>query len=319
MDNLVNSLAQEATARGMDSTGIAYNKDNKLTIYKKPLCAYDMEFKGLENAVCVTGHTRHATQGSETKNYNNHPFMGYCENAKFALAHNGVLWNDRTLRITHGLTDTKIETDSYIAVQLIEHYNTLSVDSVRKMAEAVSGSYVFTMLDTRNTLWLVKGDNPLTVLHFPKLQMYVYASTSSILMGALVECDTLCREIVEKNFVQIPVECGDIVRVTACGEVLRDRFEYEYGYYGRYDWRAYSTHGSTGSVGGWTDYKAPKTPILGMEERIYLAQIKQLARSIGYDDSDIDEWLEAGFSLDEIADWLYEDEEASRMVEPIAN
>ena len=43
-DELINCLAQEATERGTDSTGIAYNKGGKLIIYKKPLSAYAMEF-----------------------------------------------------------------------------------------------------------------------------------------------------------------------------------------------------------------------------------------------------------------------------------
>ena len=37
-----------------------------------------------------------------------------------ALAHNGVLYNDNELRRKQNLTPTPIETDSYIAVQLLE-------------------------------------------------------------------------------------------------------------------------------------------------------------------------------------------------------
>ena len=37
-----------------------------------------------------------------------------------ALAHNGVLYNDRELRREQHLPTTPIETDSYIAVQLLE-------------------------------------------------------------------------------------------------------------------------------------------------------------------------------------------------------
>lgn len=46
------------------------------------------------------GHTRHTTQGNEKRNYNNHPFTGKCKNLKFAIAHNGVLFNDKELRKT---------------------------------------------------------------------------------------------------------------------------------------------------------------------------------------------------------------------------
>lgn len=73
----------------------------------------------------VMGHTRMTTQGNEKFNYNNHPFPGTVDNADFALAHNGVLYNDTSLRISENLPITNIETDSYRAVQLIEKKKTL--------------------------------------------------------------------------------------------------------------------------------------------------------------------------------------------------
>ena len=65
------------------------------------------------------------TQGSEEKNYNNHPFLGQAGGRQFALAHNGVLHNDLMLRRSLKLPHTKIETDSYVAVQLIERKKAL--------------------------------------------------------------------------------------------------------------------------------------------------------------------------------------------------
>ncbi len=65
------------------------------------------------------GHTRLATQGDKENNYNNHPFYGKADKA-FAFAHNGVLYNDTVLRKSYNLPKTNIETDSYVAVQLIE-------------------------------------------------------------------------------------------------------------------------------------------------------------------------------------------------------
>ena len=69
----------------------------------------------------MMGHTRMATQGNCRKNYNNHPFPGRAGGQAFALAHNGVLSNDDILRRKLALPETKIETDSYVAVQLIEY------------------------------------------------------------------------------------------------------------------------------------------------------------------------------------------------------
>ena len=116
--------------------------------------------------------------------YNNHPFYGHADGS-FAFAHNGVLYNDIELRKEKYLPKTKIETDSYVAVQLIEQQGKLNFDALKNMAESVQGSFCFTVLDENNTLYIVKGSNPMCLLHFVGLGLYVYASTESILTRAL--------------------------------------------------------------------------------------------------------------------------------------
>ena len=74
------------------------------------------------------------------KAYNAHPFQGQIGNKKFALAHNGVLLNDRLLQRSKNLPKTHIGTDSYIAVQLLEKQNALNFNSLRKVAEQVQGT-----------------------------------------------------------------------------------------------------------------------------------------------------------------------------------
>ena len=180
-------LAEESSIRGTDATGIAFNNNSSLKICKDSKSAYKMEFKHPDDIVALTGHTRHSTQGSEKKNYNNHPFKGAYKGFKFALCHNGVLSNDKSLRKELRLPKTKIETDSYIAVQLLESQSRLNFDSIKYMAEKTEGSFSYTILDEKNNLYLVKGDSPLSVLHFPKQKIYVYASTESILYKALVD------------------------------------------------------------------------------------------------------------------------------------
>ncbi len=47
------------------------------------------------------------------------------------------------------------------------------------MAEAVEGSFVFTVLDKDNSIWFVVGDNPLCVMFYDGF--LIYASTQEIL------------------------------------------------------------------------------------------------------------------------------------------
>ena len=117
---LLSVLSVACEERGTDATGIAYNSGGDLKVYKRPLPAHLLWFKIYEDTKLIMGHTRMTTQGSERFNANNHPFAGQAGDTTFALAHNGVLSNDKRLRRHHDLPATKIETDSYIAVQLLE-------------------------------------------------------------------------------------------------------------------------------------------------------------------------------------------------------
>ena len=99
-------------------------------------------------------------------------FRGKCGKTTFALAHNGILCNDRTLRRELKLPLSKIETDSYIAVQLLESKKRFDFESIKYMAEKVEGSFSFSLLDDHDNLYLVKGDSPLAIFHFSSKAAY---------------------------------------------------------------------------------------------------------------------------------------------------
>ena len=286
IDDIVKHLAYESSARGPDATGYAYVSNKRLHICKKDVSAYKLKYKVPTDAVCVIGHTRHATQGDKKYMPNNHPFTGKAE-CSFALAHNGVIVNDDTLRKEYSLPETTIETDSYIAVQLLEYKKMLDFDGLKFMAENVQGSFSFSVIDQHNNLYLVKGDSPLSVLHFPSIGMYVYASTDTILWRALIET-SLFDNIQKGEFENIPVEAGEILKIDRSGMVHRDTFNYT-GYFGsRYDWRGY---------GGYIDYDED----FGTA---YLEELKSVAGYYGYTPEDIEELYQSGFTPDEIEEVL---------------
>ena len=98
-NKILNTLARECQVRGTDATGIAYNFNDRLRIYKRPLPARKMKIHIPHGVNVVMGHTRMTTQGNAQFNQNNHPFLGRVGGNSFALAHNGVLWNDKELRM----------------------------------------------------------------------------------------------------------------------------------------------------------------------------------------------------------------------------
>ena len=72
---LVSALSVAAEVRGTDATGIAYLANSHLSVYKRPLPAHRLWLRIPQTADVVMGHTRMTTQGSESRNYNNHPFV----------------------------------------------------------------------------------------------------------------------------------------------------------------------------------------------------------------------------------------------------
>ena len=232
------ALGKAAEARGTDATGVAYVQNHSIQIQKAPRPAHRMKWRIAPEARCLMGHTRMTTQGSEKKNYNNHPFLGKAGQTPFALAHNGVLFNDFELRRTHRLSKTHIETDSYVAVQLIEQSGSLSFKSLKQMAEALDGSFTITVLDANNNLYLIKGNNPLVLYLFPNLGIYLYASTKEILDNTL---DRL--KLSQEPKEEIIIHQGDLLKIDSRGKRSLSRFDdtklcmRDYcRYYGLADW-----------------------------------------------------------------------------------
>lgn len=222
---IISVLSEECEVRGTDATGIAYNSNGRLHIFKRAVPAHKMRYRLSEDANIIMGHTRMTTQGSEKFNYNNHPFFGSVNGINFALAHNGVLHNDKLLKIAENLPETHIQTDSYVAVQLIEKENTLCSESLKNMAEKTGGSFCYTVLSDRNELYIVKGDNPIAL--YKSEEFYIYASTEEILKNALQELNL-------SKFSRVNINCGDILKLDSNGAVEIGHFDFRDGFYGRY-------------------------------------------------------------------------------------
>ena len=281
---LIRELSIAAEVRGTDATGIAYNTSRGLQIYKRPLAAHRLHLRIPAEAHVVMGHTRMTTQGSAKKNFNNHPFFGHVKGKYFALAHNGIIWNDLELRRTKHLPRTKVQTDSFIAVQLIEQQKSLNLSSLKCMAEQVEGSFSFSVLSEQDELWLVKGDNPLTIVHFPAVGVYVYASTAEILNKALARCGNLLgRE--EKG----DIAMGDIIKIDSNGRITCGTFDASKFY-----------------LSSWGDWDTPLYPKLPHSEEEHLSLLKSVAKAFGFTGEMIDRLLDQGFTTDDIEEILYE-------------
>ncbi|MCD7854151.1 MAG: hypothetical protein LUG66_00855 [Clostridiales bacterium] len=279
-----------------------------ISIAKLGFAARKMNIYFKCNPSVIMGHTRLSTQGSEKINCNNHPFLS--KNMDFALAHNGVLYNDTTLRRTEKLPATKIQTDSYVAVQLIDKKNTLSFDSLRFMAEKVEGSFCFTVLDKDNSLYIVKGYNPMAIAKFKGF--YIYASTAEILVKALNKLNL-------RGFTSVEIKEGDIFKFTPDGEITKDTFDFAYNlFYGYPYWGINSRN----SFKVTKDSKDSKTSIgrSGYHlnpQQDYVDDLVSCTKSLGIDENIVYELVDMGWAYIDIEDMLYDPEYLCEMLDVI--
>lgn len=286
---ILSVLSEECEARGTDASGVAYNDSKKLRIYKKAVPAHKLKLDIPDEAAVVMGHTRMTTQGNEKFNFNNHPFAGRTKDTAFVLAHNGVLYNDHSLRRKYDLPRTKIQTDSYIAVQLIEKEGTVGFASLQKMAELVNGSFAFTVLDEQDNLYFVKGDNPLCIYHYRNAGLMIYASTQEILNRALFRLN-LPLEQPE----HLKISCGDIWKVDPAGRITKSTFDTGNLFHSWY-------------LSSYQPYKLTNisAPPRRYHDRQYIKDLKSLAGYFGYSPADIDHLLAEGFTPEELEEYFY--------------
>ena len=273
LKKLVRNLSIASELRGTDASGVAYVRNGKVVIYKKPQPSHEVNFYFPSDITILTGHTRMATHGDARNNYNNHPFVGHTAESDFALCHNGVLFNYEQVQKQEQLPKTKIKTDSYTAVQLIEKYGKADFETIGKMSELVNGSFVFTILTNEEKLYISRWDNPICLLHFPKLGIYVYTSTKEIMQMALR------GTIFEKQTVDvIPVSEGEMISIDKNGVIERSRFTPEYDdFFGYYGYRAFRERDD------YDSYLCEYGSMFGVSEEEIM-----MLYDMGYDDEEIE-------------------------------
>ncbi len=273
LKKLVRNLSKSSELRGTDASGVAYVRNGKIVIYKKPQPSHEVNFYFPSDITILTGHTRMATHGDARNNYNNHPFVGHTAEGDFALCHNGVLFNYEQVQKQEQLLKTKIKTDSYTAVQLIEKYGKADFDTIGKTSELVNGSFVFTVLTDEEKLYISKWNNPICLLHFQKLGIYVYTSTKEIMQMALR------GTIFEKQTVDvIPVSEGEMVSIDKNGIIERSRFTPEYDdFFGYYGCRAFRERDD------YDSYLCEYGNMFGVSEEEIM-----MLYDMGYDDEEIE-------------------------------
>ena len=173
----------------------------------------------------------------------------------------------------------------------------LDTSNIKRMAELVDGSFVFTILRNDNTLILVKGSNPLTIYHFPELGLYVYASTKSILDKALKKSALPCE------FCEIDVSEGDILEISPDGKISRSTFELKENY------RSF--------LSPYSWYSSEYSDWWGKDEREEI--LMEYCCMFGVSEEDVRLLLDFGYDEDEIEQMLMDTEMLEEAMAEIKN
>lgn len=152
--------------RGYDSVGLAAKLKSETAIIK---CKGRIEAlkellirSDVHNSNCAIGHTRWATHGGPS-DVNAHPHLY----GKTVIVHNGIIENYKDLQKRFSI-ETKSETDTEIAVAVIDYFYRQCHTPVKAIKEAVAqfeGSYAFGVMfeDIPDEIFAVRQGSPLLI------------------------------------------------------------------------------------------------------------------------------------------------------------
>lgn len=147
------------------------------------------------------------------------------------------------------------------------------------MAEKVEGSFVFTVLDSGDAIWFVKGDNPLCLFHYDGFTLY--ASTQEILVKA-----TKRLRLGKPDSVQQPEE-GEILKIDQFGNQIGGSFIPCTSY--AHWWRSSPYYGYS-----WEEDNSLHDELLAA------------AKAMGVSEDEVRALLDYGCDPDEIEELLYD-------------
>lgn len=189
------------------------------------------------------------------------------------------------MRRQEKLPVSKIETDSFIIVQLLEQAGSIGFQTLRTASEQLAGSFTYTVLDGGGRLYIVRGNNPFCLYHWPEQGLYLYASTQAVLDAAVFKI----RKLLSGSMQKIPVEEGEILRLSPDGSRASETFSMKKLYQFQLCQSPY--YGSC-----WPDVQ---------DNTGYVEELRRMAPAFGFSAKDVDTLLRGGMLPEEIEEYFY--------------
>ena len=166
-DYIINGL-KTLDYRGYDSAGVAFLKDDTISIYKDAGSVEHINSlipSGISGDVLI-GHTRWATHGKPNQ-INSHPHLSF--DGEFALVHNGIVerFNEHKANLVKQSVTFKSDTDSEVIVNMVALFYQQEHDvlkAIHKVMQEIQGSYAVGLIHKgENRLYVLKNVSPLLV------------------------------------------------------------------------------------------------------------------------------------------------------------
>jgi len=224
------------------ASGFAFvTPENGIKYHKAPTPGGNLKLKGLpRNAKTVILHTRLATQGSVTYNENNHPVLS--PNNLIALTHNGVIYNDDSLKRNELAEYEFPEVDSAVIAGILQKYGVNGIDKLAGYA-----AIAWLEVGYGDTLNIARiEDAPIAYTSLMD-GSFVYASTQPLLESALDKTGLkygAIRFMLERDY--FIVQDG-IVMVDTMTPKMEGKFQYSTGQITQFKNLTSGNHGSEGT------------------------------------------------------------------------
>ena len=194
----------------------------------------------------------------------------------------GNIW----LKANQRIIITNNEKENMGFYMLYEKKNKIDHESLKETAEALRGTFTFTVMDDHNRIYFVKGNNPLCIYHYPSTGLYLYASTKEILEKAILNIPILCG-----THYEVKVSDGEIMSIDSSGKIVRSHFDVSnlasrFSYYDSY-------------------YSYLYEPAYRRKNTRYIDELKSVAAYFGYTGEDIDMLIKEGIDPLEIEEYFY--------------
>ena len=155
----------------------------------------------------------------------------------------------------------------------------------RQLRTVIAGSFTYTVLDGGGRLYIVRGNNPFCLYHWPERGLYLYASTQAVLDAAVFKI----RKLLSGSMQKIPVEEGEILRLSPDGSRASETFSMKKLYQFQLCQSPY--YGSC-----WPDVQ---------DNTGYAEELRRMAPAFGFSAKDVDTLLRGRMLPEEIEEYFY--------------